>query len=103
MMGLAFSRRWTINIVRIGDEIAGMKPNGSSTNVGLAVTDNKAYFVKTALVHAVEMEGVANVPRNVNGHFLILLIIFKCLCRYQRSIFYQVIIYFLYFHTSSET
>lgn len=48
MMGLAFSRRWTINLVReIGDEIAATKPEGSSANVGLAVTDNKAYFVKT--------------------------------------------------------
>ena len=64
MMGLAFSRRWTINLVReIGDEIAATKPEGSSANVGLAVTDNKAYFVKTALVHAVEVEGVANAPR----------------------------------------
>lgn len=72
MMGLAFSRRWTINLVReIGDEIAATKPEGSSANVGLAVTDNKAYFVKTALVHAaVEVEGVTNAPRVVNGHFL---------------------------------
>ena len=71
MMGLAFSRRWTIDLVReIGDEIAATKPEGSSANVGLAVTDNKAYFVKTALVHAVEVEGVANAPRVVNGHFL---------------------------------
>ena len=44
MMGLAFSRSWTINLVReIGDEIAATKPEGSSANVGLAVTDNKAY------------------------------------------------------------
>jgi hypothetical protein len=71
MMGLAFSRSWTINLVReIGDEIAATKPEGSSANVGLAVTDNKAYFVKTSLVHAVEVEGVANAPRVVNGHFL---------------------------------
>jgi len=71
MMGLAFSRRWTINLVReIGDEIAATKPFGSSVNVGLAVADNKAYFVKTALVHAVDVEGVANAPRVLNGHFL---------------------------------
>jgi hypothetical protein len=45
MMGLVFSRVWTIQLVReIGDEVAAMKPHGCSANVGLAVTDNKAYF-----------------------------------------------------------
>ena len=71
MMGLAFSRRWTINLVReIGDNIAGTKPEGISANVRLAVTKIKAYFVKSALVHAVEVEGVANVLLAVNVNFL---------------------------------
>ena len=71
MMGLAFSRRWTINLVReTGDNIAGTKPEGSSANVRLAVTDIKGYFAKSVLVHAVEVEGVANAPRILNGHFL---------------------------------
>jgi hypothetical protein len=68
MMGFAFSRRWTINLVReIGDNIAGTKPEGSSANVRLAVTDIKAYFVKSALVHAVD---VANALLAVNVNFL---------------------------------
>ncbi len=71
MMGLVFSRVWTIQLVReIGDEVAAMKPHGCSANVGLAVTDNKAYFIKTAHVHAAEVEGVTVGPRVANGHFL---------------------------------
>ena len=71
MMGLVFSRRWTINLIReIGDNIAGTKPEGSSANVRLAVTHIKACFMKSVLVHAFEVEGVANTLLAVNVNFL---------------------------------
>lgn len=71
MMGIAFSRTWTIELVReIGDEVAARKPVGCSETVGLAVADNKAYHVHTAHVHAEEVEGITTGPRIANGYFL---------------------------------
>jgi len=70
-MGLLFSRVWTIDLVKeIGDEVAARKPVGSSHEVGLAVADNKAYHVHTALVHAEGVDGVTSGPRVANGYFL---------------------------------
>jgi hypothetical protein len=70
-MGLLFSRVWTIDIVKeIGDEVAARKPAASSNEVGLAVADNKAYHVHTALVHAEGVDGVTSGPRVANGYFL---------------------------------
>jgi len=40
-----------------------------SRNVGFAVSDNIAYFVKTAHVHAQGVEG-AEEPERANGEFL---------------------------------
>jgi hypothetical protein len=70
-MGLLFSRVWTIKLAQeIGDEVAASKPEGSSSNLGLAIADNKAYFIRTAFVHAEEIEGVTQLPRKANGEFL---------------------------------
>ena len=70
-MGLLFSRRWTIDLVReIGDEVASSRTEGASETIGLCVTDNKAYFVTTAHVHAPEVEGVTEGPRQANGKYL---------------------------------
>ena len=70
-MGILFSKVWTVELVReIGDEIAACKPEGCSDNIGLYVSDNKAYFVTTAHVHAEEVEGVTTAPRMPNGKYL---------------------------------
>ena len=70
-MGVLFSRKWTIKLAReIGDEVAATKPEGTSLDIGLAIADNKAYFIRTAHVHAEEIDGVTELPRAANGEFL---------------------------------
>jgi hypothetical protein len=69
-MGALFSKSWTIVLARdLGDQLSTTRPNGSSTTIGFGVSDNKAYFVKTAHVHAHGIEG-ADDPRRANGEFL---------------------------------
>jgi hypothetical protein len=70
MMGLIFSKRWTVELAKeLGDEVRRSRPTNASTNVGFGVSDNKAYFVKTAYVHADGIEG-AEQPQRANGEFL---------------------------------
>jgi hypothetical protein len=52
-MGVLFSRVWTIKLVReIGDEVALKRLPKASLNVGLCITDNKAYFDKVTFIRA---------------------------------------------------
>ena len=70
MMSLLFSKSWTVELAKeLGDEVARSRPNGASCNLGFGVSDNKAYFVKTAHVHAQGVEG-ADEPQRANGEFL---------------------------------
>ena len=72
MMGVLFSKRWTSTLVKeLGDAISSRRVEGSSCSVGFYVTDNKAYFVKISHMHAEEGEGVTQMPRSANGHFLL--------------------------------
>jgi hypothetical protein len=70
MMGMLYSKRWTVDLVKeIGDSVASSRPEKSSTNVGFGVTDNKAYLTKVTYINA-HLEGVADEPPRANGHFL---------------------------------
>ena len=69
-LGVFFSRVWTIKLVReIGDEVALKRLPRASLNVGLSLTDNKAYFDKITFIRAPAVEGVADEPLKVNGYF----------------------------------
>jgi hypothetical protein len=70
-MKVLFSRVWTINLVReIGSEITSRKRTDSSKNIGLYVTDNKAYFKKLTYMHTVAIDGVTDGAPKANGEFL---------------------------------
>ena len=53
MMGILYSKRWTIALVKeIGDSVASSRPFNCSHNVGFGVTDNKAYLTKVTFINA---------------------------------------------------
>lgn len=60
MMGMLYSKRWTVDLVKeIGDSVASSRPERSSVNVGFGVTDNKAYLTKVTYINA-HLEGEAD-------------------------------------------
>jgi len=70
MMSLLLRKSWTVELAtEHGDEVARSRPNGASCNLGFGVSDNKAYFVKTAHVHAQGVEG-ADESQRANGEYL---------------------------------
>ena len=70
-MKVLFSRVWTIKLVReIGGEISRRKKTSSSKNIGLYVTDNKAYFKKLTYMHTAAIDGVTDGAPKANGEFL---------------------------------
>lgn len=67
MMGLVFSRPWTIALVReLGVDVANRRVMGASTEVGWMVTDNKCYLQSIAVVNP---DG-PDQTKKANGEFL---------------------------------
>ena len=70
-MSFLFSRRWTVELVReIGDEVALAKIHDASSNIGLCIADNKAYFDRIGFIHAQGIDGVCEEPLKANGKLL---------------------------------
>jgi hypothetical protein len=70
MMGLLYSKKWTVELVKeIGDAVSSSRPARASLNIGFGVTDNKAYLTKVTYINA-HVDGVTAVPPRANGHFL---------------------------------